>query len=86
MMLSSCHVSGPSPLCPIGGVDFEPYIRLLLSPFGGRTVAERVVVITDTDPKAPGDRPAALRDLAAELGASERLAVTAAPISLEADL
>ena len=73
-------------LCPIGGVDFEPYIRLLLSPFGGRTVAERVVVITDTDPKAPGDRPAALRDLAAELGASERLAVTAAPISLEADL
>ena len=73
-------------LCPIDGVDFEPYVRLLLSPYEGRTVAERVVVITDTDPKAPGDRPQALRELAAELGASARLTVTAARVSLEADL
>lgn len=77
---------GTLALCPIDGVDFEPYIRLLLSPYGGRTVAERVVVITDADPKAPGDRPGALRELADELGASERLAVTAATISLEVDL
>ena len=75
-----------SALCPIDGVDFEPYVRLLLSPYDGKTVAERVVVITDMDPKVPGDRPKALRELAAELDASERLAVSAATITLEADL
>lgn len=73
-------------LCPIDGVDFEPYIRLLLSPHDGNTVAERVVAITDRDPKVPGDRPASLRRLAVELDASERLVVATATIGLEADL
>ena len=38
-------------LVPIEGVDFEPYIRLLLTPAKhGETIAERVVVMTDDDP------------------------------------
>lgn len=34
----------------IGSVDFEPYIRLLLTPVNGLTVVEHLVAITDSDP------------------------------------
>lgn len=73
-------------LVAIDGVDFEPYIRLLLSPHQGVCMAERVVVITDKDPSAPGDRVASLVELAQELGALQRLHVEAADITLEASL
>ena len=36
-------------LIPIDGVDFEPYVRLLLTAFAGVRVADRVVVMTDGD-------------------------------------
>ena len=55
-------------LVAIDGVDFEPYLRLLLSQHDGVCIAERVVVITDKDPTAPGDRVARLGELAQELG------------------
>ncbi len=70
----------------IDGVDFEPYVRLLLTPHEGVCIAERVVVITDKDPDAPGDRVANLLGLAEEFGAQERLFVEAAEITLEASL
>ena len=73
-------------LCPIDGVDFEPYVRLLLTPHCGRSVAERVVVVTDLDPWVPSNRPQALIDLASELDAASRLTVSAAAVTLEADL
>lgn len=34
---------------PIDGVDFQPYVKLLLSRYAGACIAERVVVITDGD-------------------------------------
>lgn len=42
----------------IDGVDFEPYVRLLLAkPHAvDAPIAERVVVITDEDPRAPNQR------------------------------
>jgi len=73
-------------LVAIDGVDFEPYVRLLLSPHDGVCIAERVVVITDKDPDAPGDRVSHLVQLAQELGGEQRLHVEAADITLEASL
>lgn len=73
-------------LVAIDGVDFEPYLRLLLSLHDGICIAERVVVITDKDPTAPGDRVARLAELAQELGAQQRLHIEAADITLEASL
>lgn len=79
----------------VGSVDFEPYIRLLLGPIGGLTVVDHLVVITDSDPPAEAgnggrsrspNRPAALQQLATELGASAQLTVAAAKYTLEADL
>jgi putative ATP-dependent endonuclease of OLD family len=62
---------------PIDGVDFEPYLRVLLTkdPLGGHRIAQRVAVVTDgdfygLDPKRTTDRPARLRELFEELGAS----------------
>ncbi len=42
---------------PIDGVDFEPFVRLLLCPevAGGPTIAERVLVVTDDDPATEED-------------------------------
>ncbi len=63
----------------VGSVDFEPYIRLLLTPINGLTVVEHLVAITDSDPPVSGqkpnsrkvpNRPADLRQLAQDLGAS----------------
>ncbi|MEQ7993754.1 ATP-dependent nuclease, partial [Xanthomonas hortorum] len=34
---------------PIDGVDFQPYVKLLLSRYAGACIADRVVVITDGD-------------------------------------
>lgn len=73
-------------LVAIDGVDFEPYLRLLLSPHAGLRIAERVIVVTDRDPSAPGDRVDRLTQLAMELGAEHCLTVEAAEITLEAAL
>ena len=75
-----------STIVPIDGVDFEPYVRVLLTEHAGGRVAERVAVITDDDPTAPGDRPAALRTLARDLGAADRLEVFVAHPTLEPEL
>jgi putative ATP-dependent endonuclease of OLD family len=48
----------------IDGVDFGPYMDLLLKPVNGSRIADRVVVVTDKDPHAPGDRRQALNDRA----------------------
>lgn len=45
-----------STLVPIDGVDFEPYLRVLLTAHHEGRVAERVAVITDEDPTVPSDR------------------------------
>jgi putative ATP-dependent endonuclease of OLD family len=81
-------------LVPIDGVDFSPYIKLLLSPINDVRVSDRVVVITDGD-KAKSDdgtitpgqlRKTKLEALAKELGASTLFAAVVNTYSLEPEL
>lgn len=71
---------------PIDGVDFSPYIEVLLRPFGGSTVADRVVVLTDADPSVPGDRKADLEAQAAGWGTAAKLSVFTNAVTLEHEL
>ncbi|MBK5275284.1 MAG: AAA family ATPase [Desulfuromonadales bacterium] len=79
---------------PIDGVDFLPYVKLLLSPFNGVCIADRVVVITDGDKtKAtsgksnPGElRKIELEGHAKDFGSSAFLEVIVNTYSLETEL
>lgn len=79
---------------PIDGVDFSPYVTLLLSPVDKARIADRVVVMTDGDKTtvddgkiAPGQlRKTALEEVAKCLGASELLVVAVNTYSLEPEL
>lgn len=74
-------------IVPIDGVDFAPYIRLLLTPYQGRRLADRLVVITDEDPTVAGDRKARIEALAVSLGApSGAVSVLVGSPSLEGAL
>lgn len=69
-------------LVPITGVDFEPYLKLLLTRFKGQCIANLVVVLTDDDDK--GARVKRLEKLASELKASDLLEVVSVPVTFEA--
>ena len=79
---------------PIDGVDFRPYVKLLLSSFNDVRIANRLVVMTDgdrtkaVDGKAnPGEiRKTELESLAKDLGASEFFAAVVNTYSLETEL
>ncbi len=79
---------------PIDGVDFTPYIKLLLIAYDGVRIADRVVVITDGDKGKVGfsevppgkRRKKALDDLAQELGATTHLDIFVNEFSLEPEL
>ena len=73
-------------LVPIDGVDFAPYVEILLRPSGGSTVADRVVVVTDSDPNVPGNRKVDLDSLAEEWGTSHKLSVFTNSDTLENEL
>lgn len=79
---------------PIDGVDFEPYAKLLLSPYNEVRIADRLVVLTDGDggevaagAVTPGaGRKRDLEAVAAKLGASDLLEVVINDYSLETEL
>jgi putative ATP-dependent endonuclease of OLD family len=79
---------------PIDGVDFTPYVKLLLTPFEDVCIADRLVVVTDGDgggtevgAESPGQqRKRALEAVAAELDASKLLDVVVNDYSLESEL
>lgn len=79
---------------PIDGVDFAPYIKLLLSPFNNAHIADRVVVMTDGDSTkavngkdSPGNlRKIAYEALAKDLGASASFTAVVNTYSLEPEL
>jgi putative ATP-dependent endonuclease of the OLD family len=81
-------------LVPIDGVDFSPYIKLLLSAINDVRISDRVVVITDGDKTKSADgkltpgqlRTTKLEALAKELGASTLFAATVNTYSLEPEL
>lgn len=74
----------------VGGTDFEPYVRLLLTKHRGASLVDRLVVITDKDPNPLGeelvDRVGWLARIGEDIDASERLHVFASDRTLEADL
>lgn len=81
-------------LVPIDGVDFEPYAKLLLTPFDDVRIADRLVVLTDGDggnlkegEALPGAvRKASLEATAAGLGAAGLIEVVINDYSLETEL
>ena len=77
-------------LVPIDGVDFAPYLRVLLTADGGQRIGQRIAVITDADAQNPhrtgASRIADLTTLITELGASGHAALFTAPTTLEPEL
>jgi putative ATP-dependent endonuclease of OLD family len=73
-------------LVPIDGVDFAPYVEILLRPAEGSTVADRVVLITDADPSVPGNRKADLEAQAAAWGMATKLSIFTNDVTLEHEL
>jgi putative ATP-dependent endonuclease of the OLD family len=79
---------------PIDGVDFECYVRLLLTPYNNIRIADRVVVVTDGDrtnesPGAatPGElRKASYEEISKDLGAEHVFHAVICTYSLETEL
>ncbi|MFK3818037.1 ATP-dependent nuclease [Pseudomonas sp. NPDC089407] len=62
-------------IVPIEGVDFRPYVEVLLRPHGDARIADRLIVITDADPTVLGNRRVDLENLAVTHGAPQALTV-----------
>ena len=79
---------------PIDGTDFSPYVKILLAPFEGARIADRLGVVTDGDKGAakegkswPGEtRKADLQAFVTGVGADDALDVFINTYSLEPDL
>jgi putative ATP-dependent endonuclease of the OLD family len=79
---------------PVGGVDFKPYVRLLLQPLDGTAILDKLVIVTDRDPDPGGEvnpspvttRKELLERFAAKIGAADQLCVFDSDYTLEADL
>lgn len=75
----------------VGGVDFEPYLRLLMTKFEGVSILDKLVIVTDRDPDPDNltisvDRKVQLESIADQLGVSEQVSVFTSHYTLEADL
>jgi putative ATP-dependent endonuclease of OLD family len=73
-------------LVAIDGVDFGPYVEVLLRSVNGARVADRVVVMTDRDPQLAGNRAATLDALVNGFGARPQLSVYSNAVTLEHEL
>ncbi|RJQ29750.1 DUF2813 domain-containing protein [Candidatus Parcubacteria bacterium] len=73
-------------IVPIDGVDFRPYVEVLLRPHGDARIADRLIVITDADPTVLGNRKVDLENLAATHGASQALTVLTNQHTLEHEI
>jgi putative ATP-dependent endonuclease of OLD family len=79
---------------PIDGVDFECYLRLLLTPYNNIRIADRVVVVTDGDrtdeppgSATPGElRKASYEQLSKDVGAEQVFHAVINTYSLETEL
>jgi putative ATP-dependent endonuclease of OLD family len=71
---------------PIDGVDFKPYVEILLRRHSGFNICERVVIVTDRDPALQGNRLEDLQELAKAIGSAENLHVFVNRDTLESDL
>jgi len=79
---------------PIDGVDFEPYVKLLLTPINNIRIADKVIIITDGDKQFHNtddiilgvDRKNRIEAVADKLGAGDLLEVVLNDYSLETEL
>lgn len=75
-----------SVIIPIDGVDFEPYVEILLKPNNGASIADRLVILTDGDPAVPGNRKQKLDTVVAGFSSTGTLGVFLNDITLEHSL
>jgi len=73
-------------IVPIDGVDFLPYIEILLKPYADTTIADHVIVITDADPSVRGNRKGQLEEAASEWSSNAKLSVFTNEVTLEHSL
>ena len=73
-------------IVPIEGVDFRPYVEILVGSKDGARIADRVVVVTDADPSVEGNRKEDLEKLAVRLGAGDVVHVYTNQHTLEHEL
>jgi putative ATP-dependent endonuclease of OLD family len=73
-------------LVAIDGVDFAPYVEILLRPCGESTIADLVVVVTDADPNLAGNRREDLEGITSGWGVLHRLRVFTNAVTLEHEL
>ncbi|CAJ0802542.1 DNA replication and repair protein RecF [Ralstonia condita] len=73
-------------IVPIEGVDFRPYVEVLLRPHRDARIADRLIVITDADPTVLGNRRGDLEYLAAAHGAPQALTVLTNQHTLEHEI
>ena len=72
-----------SVIVPIDGVDFKPYVEILLRAYDGASIADRLVIVTDGDPAVPGNRKTELENLAAGFHSNGTLNVFTNDVTLE---
>lgn len=70
----------------IEGVDFKPYVEILLRRYEGASIADLVVVVTDGDPNVPGNRKNDLEELANGFGSRDKIHVFVNDRTLEHQL
>lgn len=75
-----------SVIVPIDGVDFRPYVEVLLRPYNGARIADQLIVITDADPSVLGNRKNDLEKLAATHLAPNALRVLTNQQTLEHEI
>lgn len=73
-------------LASIEGVDFKPYIEVLLRPYEQAHIADHVVIVTDADPSVPGNRKDDLETLSNDFGCADKLKVFVNARTLEHEL
>jgi len=73
-------------IVPIDGVDFKPYVEILLRSHDGSCIADRLVVVTDADPAVPGNRKTELENLVLSFASSGTLNVFVNDVTLEHSL
>lgn len=75
-----------SSLISVDGVDFLPYLLLLLSNVDGFSIFDNLIIVTDNDPDSRGDRSATFKQISKMLGSEDKLNVFTNRITLEHEL
>lgn len=74
----------------VNGTDFEPYVRLLLTPINGVSLVDSLILVTDKDPDKEGnpkiDRKGNMESVADQIQSRDKLHCFVSEFTFEADL